>query len=131
MIEQRAENQELWGKREKDHAFHEVGPEYRPMTVPVQSERPIDEKVTGEHGSSPMPGTPAELQNIAISLRALGKAYQSGKKQDLPIPEKKEPDGSNTNDSDHAKLLDWPGRNQHGVASELQDQRDGANVEGR
>jgi hypothetical protein len=118
---------ELWGTREKDHVFHDLSPDCRPMPLPFMFGATGDQNPTGESGISPLPGSPEELRRIATSLCSLGKAYHSGRSSDLPKmlemqvqQQKGSSEDSSTTKSDHAQPLNWPGWGQHSFGLELQ-----------
>ena len=119
LLEERAEMRSKWEKREKDHVFHELPLDYRPMKVPFKFERTIDENNIGNEyvATSPLPNSPDKLKEIAAQLLQLGRAYRNGDAKQLPPPWKKEKpkqnalaEGDSTVD-DHSKPLDWSGWN--------------------
>ena len=130
LLEQRAEMRGHWAKREKDHVFHEVEQECRPMLIPIHYERPANEKRSLECGSSPLPGSEVGLKKIAASLRALGKAYNSKNSRDLPASEFQGNAATQNVDIKHAKPFDWLGWAQHCFGLELQHPWAGAIVDG-
>lgn len=121
LLEERAEMRSKWEKREKDHVFHELPIDYRPMEVPFRFERTtINEKnITNEYvGTSPLPKCPDKLKEIAGQLLQLGRAYRSGDAKQLPPPwKKKKPkqgslaEGGDSTVDDHSKPLNWSGWN--------------------
>jgi hypothetical protein len=134
LIEQRATMRERWQKREKDHLFRELKAECRPLAVPFrfnveEGTKQIDE----ECGFSPMKGSPLDLSNISINLRALGNAYQSMKLSDLPVRavacKKNRSKGSEVDE--HRKGLKWAGWADDEFGLELQEPWAAAVVEGR
>jgi hypothetical protein len=136
LLEERAQMRELWGKREKDHVFHDLSPDCRPLSLPFLFCATGDQKPTGESGISPLPGSPEELRRIATSLRSFGKAYTSGKSSDLPKTletraqqQKGSADDSSRN-NDHTQPLNWPGWGQHSFCLELQAPWAGAILDG-
>jgi hypothetical protein len=136
LLEERAQMRELWGKREKDHVFHDLSRDCRPMSLPFTFGATGDEKPTGESGISPLPGSPEELRRIAVSLRSLGKAYTSGRSSDLPqtlemgAQQQKGSSEDSSRTNDHAQPLNWPGWGQHSFGLELQAPWAGAVLDG-
>lgn len=127
---------ELWGKREKDHVFHDLSPDCRPMSLPFMFGASGDQKPTEESGMSPLPGSPEELRRIATSLRLLGKAYFSGRPNDLPkthetqAQQEKGSSGDSSRKNDHSQPRNWPGWGQYSFCLELQAPWAGAVLDG-
>jgi hypothetical protein len=135
LLEERAVMRELWAKREKDRVFREMSQEYRPLPRPCRYGRPMDEKPTtpvDEQGSSPMPGTPEELRQVAANLRFLGRAFVSGNATDLPKLTWPEPAARNVDRSDnHTRAADWSGWTEYEFGLEMQCPWAGALLQGR
>ena len=113
-LEKRARLRELWTKREKDHVFTELSEEMRPIPVPCKfSDNVGEESSSAFTVTSLLPGSPSTLREMATSLRACGKAFLSGKSEDLPAvssPPTKPRISTPIKDADeHAKSLDWSG----------------------
>ncbi|VEU37468.1 unnamed protein product [Pseudo-nitzschia multistriata] len=141
LLEARAAMRELWGKREKDHVFHEMPPDCRPMEVPLRfGDQTAAHRSSGaaerdgSTGNSPLPASPAELRELAKQLARCGKAYREGNAALLPPPwdtdERKPPsptpsiekkDGSPRDH--HAKPMDWPGWDADGTTFGLELQQ--------
>ena len=105
-LDERAMMRELWLSREADPIFKKMSQQFRPIpfparfqhvdnsdseTVPETSTDPVekphnsaDVEQQPPQGLSPMPGKCAELQNLAIAIRAWGRAFQSCDANDLP-----------------------------------------------
>ena len=131
LIQQRSVMRDHWAKREKDYVFRELDEDCRPMTIPFQFNVKEGTKQTGEVGISPMNGSPLELKAIAEDLLAYGKAYQSGKRSDLPETNFLEKKSEEIEEKDHAKTLKWPGWGQNQFGLELQQPWAADVVEGR
>jgi hypothetical protein len=134
LLEERAVMREMWAKREKDFVFHELGQECRPLPVPLSHNVPAERNTTGEHGASPLPGSPSDLHAIATKLRALGKSYATGKSTDLPSFDSdalRQNDGGKSRNDDHAKNLDWSGWSLYQVGLEMQCPWASALLDGR
>ena len=138
LLEQRSQMRALWIKREKDHVFRELRPEFRPLNLPIRFSVLNHRLMAEESGVSPLPGQPEALMVIAQNLRAYGKAFTSGKICDLPRPtsELREPvqnakSRKEIAEDEHAKSLDWPGWSEHKFGLELQAPWAAAVVSGR
>jgi hypothetical protein len=133
LLEQRSVMREQWSKREHDHAFRELGPECRPLNVPLRFNADDSTKQADECGSSPMKGSPAELKQIIEDLRDYGKAFQSKKLQDLPSTATTNMNSSSnaTEETEHLKSLEWSGWSQNDFGLELQEPWAAAVIEGR
>ena len=127
LLEERARMRKLWVKREKDHVFREMPEDCRPMAVPFQFDTPGDQKLTGEVGISPLPGSSDDLKLLASNLESYGKAYLSKSAADLPeessvvsnnqTQETKDVSGAN---AEHSKSIDWEGWSMNQFGLELQ-----------
>mmetsp|Transcript_16117 Transcript_16117/g.44607 ORF Transcript_16117/g.44607 Transcript_16117/m.44607 type:complete len:924 (-) Transcript_16117:1257-4028(-) len=142
LLEDRAKMRELWRKRERDHVFHEMPPDCRPMEVPFrfEVESAVSDSSSTLHngvGKSPLPESPVKLKEMARDVLQCGEAYREGSADLLPPPwrlEKLEKNLMNGNDSDqHAKPMDWAGWAESGniFALELQQPWAGAIVDGK
>ncbi len=122
LLEERAKLRELWFKREKDHVFTELAQELRPMSVPFHF---VDDDPMKSGVTSPLPGRPATLRELATSLRDFGKAFTTGRAQDLPTVQSFSIKTSDAypNDDAYSQSLTWSGWNQANVSFglELQD----------
>ena len=98
LIRERSVMRAQWEKREKDHVFTTMDPKYRPLPWPVQH-TPLATYSGGAvaaldggaamndttiMATSTMPGSPKELETIATQLEQFGRAFDSGKANDLP-----------------------------------------------
>jgi hypothetical protein len=120
LLDERAEMRDLWAKREKDHVFHEMAPDCRPMEVPFKFEQQLaanepNGSGRGCFGLSPLPKSPTKLKEMSKQLVQCGQAFREGKASLLPpLWEASKP---NTNflteveskESNHAKPMDWTG----------------------
>eukprot|EP00934_Nitzschia_sp_Nitz4_P000143 Nitzschia sp. Nitz4//scaffold236_size30323//1868//4159//NITZ4_007983-RA/size30323-processed-gene-0.11-mRNA-1//1//CDS//3329543478//143//frame0 len=134
LLDERATMRELWTKREKDHVFAEQAANCRPLPLPFVFEQSTPNTDVDETNvvSSPLPGTPEKLRELAKLLRSYGKAWESQNPRDLP---QNVSFGSNTNTvqvkSAHSQLPEWPGWGSNPFGLELQDPWASAVVEGR
>jgi len=112
LLDERAKMRELWGKREKDHAFTKIDHESRPLPIPFYFA-----SCSSEAGHSRMI---ADVSAIASELRAFGKAFETSKECDLPnLKTLKYPVDANSDP--HAKEADWNGWNTALVGLEMQE----------
>jgi hypothetical protein len=123
-LEERAKLRDLWGRREKDHVFHDMPPNCRPMIVPFQFDQPASDggsipSTRSEFGLSPFSDSPAQLKDIGKQLRQLCKAFQEGDPATLPPS------------WNHSKTMDWVGWEKLEFALELQEPWAGAVVDGK
>ena len=121
LLDERAEMRELWAKREKDHVFHDMSPDCRPMEVPFKFEQPLgaNESNTGDGGEcfglSPLPKSHAKLKEMSQQLIQCGLAFRDGKISFLPplwksnAPKIDSSVREQSKESDHAKPMDWSG----------------------
>jgi hypothetical protein len=110
-LEERATMREMWKKREKDHVFREMQSDCRPLEVPFQFSRPLDEKQTGV-GSSPLQGEPSALRKIACDIRMLWRAFDESDPRRLPMPPamtRTVAENQEEHDLPHSKSLEWSG----------------------
>ena len=105
ILEERATMRELWLLREADPVFKKMTEHDRPIAFPARFgsteysdgeesaqvstsclEQPSTNDDTSQQqlGLSPMPGSPAELRKLAITIRAWGSAFLSRDSNDLP-----------------------------------------------
>lgn len=142
LLQERAEMRELWSKREQDHVFTELSAELRPMPLPFGF---ADDHESADGVTSPLPGSPSKLKDMATMLRSFGRAFVSGQTEDLPAPaplpvkrakasaqQSSRPD-SNDDTAMHSKPLDWKGWKQEDCSFglELQDPWAAAVINGR
>lgn len=121
LLTERSESRELWKKRERDHVFHELKPDCRPVPLPFTFSTPLKEidPSKEECANSPLP---EELLKIAENLHSYGKAYDSGNQNDLPskISDEKLSGQSHKFVSANNKPSDWVGWGRHQFGLELQ-----------
>jgi alpha-ketoglutarate-dependent dioxygenase FTO len=118
-LEERATMREQWDSRERDHVFHTMPQDCRPLAVPFL----FDSQQSSGPGSSPLPGTPTALREIGQSLHAWGIAYTAGNHQSMPVMPSSSSDtgsGAATVSVVHAKARDWSGWTDFEFALELQ-----------
>jgi alpha-ketoglutarate-dependent dioxygenase FTO len=118
LLEERAEMRELWGKREKDHVFHDMTPDCRPMKAPFKYEQATNESNgSGREcfGMSPLPKSPAKLKEMSKQLVQCGQAFREGDISLLPPlwklnkPNSDSPIQEELEESNHTKPMDWSG----------------------
>jgi hypothetical protein len=128
MLEERATMRELWIKREKDHVFHSMGVECRPMQCPFSFLAAIDAQQSGERAFSPMAGLPADLRTASKDLRRALYAYKSKDLKALPTSS---PPLQRDTDDAHTKPPLWRGWSQFDFALEMQSPWAESLLEGR
>jgi len=86
VIQERATLRSQWQKREKDHVFTTMQPQFRPLVFPVKYAcvGSNDDEHHDIMATSSMPGSSEELKRIADQLFKYGAAYDSGRAEDLP-----------------------------------------------
>ena len=100
LLKERARIRDLWGKREKDHAFTKMDPESRPLQVPL-----LFESSCCEAGHSPLA---ADADIIATDLEAFGRAFVSKDRNDIPKRQRCQKSAITLVDT-HKKKYDWEG----------------------
>eukprot|EP00532_Pseudo-nitzschia_australis_P010831 CAMPEP_0168237480 /NCGR_PEP_ID=MMETSP0140_2-20121125/20245_1 /TAXON_ID=44445 /ORGANISM="Pseudo-nitzschia australis, Strain 10249 10 AB" /LENGTH=378 /DNA_ID=CAMNT_0008171189 /DNA_START=604 /DNA_END=1740 /DNA_ORIENTATION=+ len=143
LLEERGEMRELWGKREKDHVFHEMPPDCRPMDAPFRFEEQYavhDPSGVGSDlfGKSPLPGSPVKLKEMARQLVQCGRAYQQSNFALIPPPwMTNKPKSSRPIETEsldrHTKPMNWSGwgASENIFGLELQHPWAGAVVDGK
>mmetsp|Transcript_3807 Transcript_3807/g.9991 ORF Transcript_3807/g.9991 Transcript_3807/m.9991 type:complete len:917 (+) Transcript_3807:110-2860(+) len=122
LLDERAEMRELWARREKDHVFHDLTPDCRPIEVPFKWElsQPGDESnIPGlkSFGESPLPQSPGKLKAISRQLLQCGQAFREGEVSLLPPvwttvkPESEQRTDEESTEHSHSKPIDWSGWN--------------------
>ena len=115
LLDERAEMRELWAKREKDHVFHDMALDCKPMEVPFKFEQQpaANESKKEGLGVSPLPKSPTKLKEMSKQLVDCGQAFRERKISLLPplwkITPKMDPPTKNDSGNDHAKPMDWFG----------------------
>lgn len=142
LLEERAEMRELWAKREKDHVFHDMTPDCRPMEAPFKYEQATNESNDpgrGCFGVSPLPKSPAKLNEMSRQLLQCGQAFREGDISLLPplwktnTPKSDSPIQEESEESNHTKPMDWSGWSSLNqvFGLELQNPWAGAVVDGK
>jgi alpha-ketoglutarate-dependent dioxygenase FTO len=117
LLEDRAEMRELWAQREKDGVFLELDPSNRPMHVPFEFgvEMDNDER---DSGFSPLQGSPTHIRELASSVRAWGRVYDTRDEKHLPHCSEGEllPAGATA----HDMPVEWDGWKDRSFGLEMQ-----------
>jgi len=132
---ERAEMRIKWEKREKDHVFHELPLDCRPMEIPLRFECIDDVNNIG----SECIGTTRLKKNLnetAEQLLQLGRAYQNSDVNQLPQWKENESEQhplAKGDSSTHNHAMDWPGWNTSDrvFGIELQHPWAGAVIDGK
>ena len=120
LLDERAEMRELWARREKDHVFHDMAPDCRPMEVPLMWEQcqPAHESNTpglNSFGVSPLPKSPGKLKAISRQIIQCGQAFREGEVSLLPTEwkttklESEARSPEEATEHNHSKPIDWSG----------------------